>query len=317
MSPNSFVDLLPSELVCAVPIFHYTDAGGLLGVASSHKLRATEAFGLNDVAELRHGRRFIADWIDSQPGDAAVDAVKLILPDDDEEFGDAIFMCCASINPDDASQWRLYADATRGYSIELDPTVQLSVLARAGALPADRPTPPYRDNAIGTLLRDVAELGPWRHVIYTDEQKDSTLTFVMNSVSQRLKEVEASMAATKDEEEFDALGDDFNADISSALSTLAQLMKAEAFKGEAEVRAVANLMSDAHCYGVVRYVELGTRPKGAKAIRVVFDKPTQLPIVSVRMGPGQVAQNSRQAALSLLRRHEYEAEVLESTATIR
>jgi hypothetical protein len=60
-------------------------------------------------------------------------------------------------------------------------------------------------------------------------------------------------------------------------------------------------------YGAVRFVELGTSPKRSSAFRVSVDKRSQLPITGVRLGPGQVARNSRTATRSALARFGYRA----------
>jgi hypothetical protein len=168
MVRNPVVDLLPPSLVCTGAIFHCTSAAGFLGIVENHALWATEAFGLSDVAELRHGWRFIRQWLRDQQEDEVVDRMKLHVPDEDDEVEDAVFMCCASTVPDDASQWRLYADAARGYAIEIDPNIELSVQARMEAFPNAKPPKMYDSTAIGARLRDFAEVSPWMHVMYTD-----------------------------------------------------------------------------------------------------------------------------------------------------
>jgi hypothetical protein len=244
---NAVVDLLPESLVCKEPVYHYTSAHGLLGIVEKHALRATEAFGLNDVAELRHGWRFVKQWLDDQTGEEPVDEMGKHLPDDDEGLDDAVFMCCASTMHDDASQWRLYADATRGYAIKLDPSVELSVLARMDAFPNGKPPEVYNSKVVGALLRDFAEVTPWMHVMDTDVQKAEALDFFRASLGRRFAEYTAWMSAAATEEDHDKLRQDRNGEVRSGLAILTQCMKAEAFAGENEVRAVVTLLFDEHC----------------------------------------------------------------------
>lgn len=58
---------LPDWMRCTTLIFPYTSAGGFLGLLNGNALWATEAFGLNDLAELRHVWAFIREWLGEQP----------------------------------------------------------------------------------------------------------------------------------------------------------------------------------------------------------------------------------------------------------
>lgn len=115
MGLNSKAILLPENLVCKVPIYHYPSAAAYLGIIENHCLWATEAFGMNDVAELRHGWEFVREWLGKQESDVAIDEMKSHLQDPDAASPEVeVFMCCASTLRDDVSQWRLYSDAARG-----------------------------------------------------------------------------------------------------------------------------------------------------------------------------------------------------------
>ncbi len=55
------------------PVFHYTTPTGLLNILERKELWATEAAGMNDVAEVRQGWAFIRDWMtDQDPTDDVI-----------------------------------------------------------------------------------------------------------------------------------------------------------------------------------------------------------------------------------------------------
>ncbi len=62
-------------------VWHYTDARGLIEIIKSGKLRATNAFYLNDSMEVNHGRSLIADEVSKKKG---------VFPDPADEFLDSV-----------------------------------------------------------------------------------------------------------------------------------------------------------------------------------------------------------------------------------
>ena len=311
--------------ICKVPIYHYTSAGGLLGIAAKHCLWATEAFGLNDVAELRHGWDFVKGWLEDQSEDEVVEEMMSHVQDPDAANPDVeVFMCCASTLSDDASQWRLYADAAHGYVIELDPSVELAVLSRPAAFPDGEEPVEYGINDLGRMLLDWAQVSPWMRVMYTDGDKATALASFRASLRDLFDEYDRQIRSADSWDEADLLRQERNGEVRAGLAILAHCMKAEAFKSESEVRAVATLFYNVHCelrptsYGIVRYVGLVASPAGVTTSRVVAVEPSLLPINSVRLGAAQVARNSRRAATVTLQRWEYDhVVVLESTARLR
>lgn len=325
MARNPVIDVLPEALICTVPIYHYTSAAGLLGIVDNHSLWATEAFGLNDVSELRHGWRFVNKWLASQVVDEVIEEMQQHVEGDTDRYMSVeVFMCCASTLPDDASQWRLYADNARGYSIEIDPRVDLGVVARVSAPPTAKRPKDGKAVDIGALFREHAEVSPWLRVMYTDDEKVLALSALHAKLSDSLKACRAQMRKAVSEEEYEELRTNWQGGVRAGLSTLAQCMKAESFRGESEVRAVGTLFIDTHCYfratpyGIVRYINLITSPDEASPYKVVVGNSSRLPIKSVCLGPAQIAQNSIGATSSALNRHGYDdVRVVESRATLR
>lgn len=102
------------------PIYHYTDPAGMLGIITGRVLWATEASGMNDLAEIRQGWEFIRKWLatQSQDDDVLSDMRDVARAGPEEMwYGtapsvDNVFVLCATQAGDDANQWRLYGGAS-------------------------------------------------------------------------------------------------------------------------------------------------------------------------------------------------------------
>lgn len=324
MEAQSWRGLLPETVeVWTGPIYHYTDPPGLLGELQDRVLWATEALGMNDLAEVEQGWRYISEWLETQSQD---DDVIKDMRSAAEGFSSAseraaVFMCCASTQKDDASQWRLYANGGRGYAIELDPTQELAVLS-AHERSAKRATTEAADAAWkgwGHLLRNTVAVSPWLRVLYTEAQKSSALEGLVANARQAKKQVDEA----ESEEEFRAAAGDFATTLISGLETLAQLMKSPGYAGENEVRTVVRFLSGSELdavgggffyrasdYGVVRYAKLITSPSsatiGTLAYKEDYGELPLLPIRSVWLGPLLSAQNNRASIESLLVKSGFE-----------
>lgn len=125
-------------------LFHYTTAGGLIGILSQKKIRATDTAFLNDSSEMSYGARSLEDFLDGQikkilnvdkPA-AGSDARRRIQPMEGfrsflqdfiepeyqhldgnrrSVFDGATYVSCFTEEPNQLSQWRGYGG--RGYSI--------------------------------------------------------------------------------------------------------------------------------------------------------------------------------------------------------
>lgn len=276
--------VLPTSLRQATaPVFHYASGAGLLGMVDHHGLWASEAGGLNDLAEVRQGWDFIRTWLGDQPSNPGVDLLR-DLAEDPLNAPHEVFVLCASTDGDDANQWRLYADGGKGYAVELDPAIPLTVVST-------NPPSPKPTTSIGMALRDVASTSHWLHVLYDDDSKRAALQEILDEAN---RELAAAAVRPYDEEEAALTGETMRADLYEALATVAHLMKAPGFRGENEVRVVAtslwkkgNVRFRDGAYGVVGYMVLAVSPSGHRSPRVVASTSilTHLPIRSVRLGP--------------------------------
>lgn len=304
------------EVADSAPIYHYTDPAGLLGILRSHELWATEASGMNDLAEVHQGWDFIKSWLERQdPTDSAVKDMLSVAraaahgPDAHVlRSTNGIYICSATFLDNDASQWRLYAAGGRGYALELDPLQRLSaVLHDPRPRPEDEPYAFYP-----TDLFERVSVTPWYHVYYTDEDKEMALEALLENARAQRAEVVADALS---EDEFDEQMQIFEADTLGQLAQLAQLMKSRGFSGENEVRTIVtdwwsrlrNFRATRH--GIVRYAGLTQQLPDAADNQVLYDDEIQatktLPIKSIRLGPLIHALNNRDTIRALADLHGF------------
>ncbi|WP_104105425.1 DUF2971 domain-containing protein [Nocardioides sp. 616] len=270
--------------VATEPVFHYTGAGALIGLVQGRVLWASEAAGMNDRAEVRQGWRKIRLWLDSQPAGDAVDLLRNHAKDPLRRSHE-VFVLCASTRPDDANQWRLYANRGNGYAVELDPAVSLTVATEYDVTPVSSGRMSF--SAAG----DVVEVRPWMHVIYSEDEMVQALEALIDKIDATTASVRSS---TADPDEKDQALQNFGEEAYNDLAEIAHLIKEPGFSGEDEVRIVVTFfMQQRHIkyragsYGIMGYAELVTDPSGSGSYRVLPKKDAEevLPIRSVRLGP--------------------------------
>jgi hypothetical protein len=303
--------LLPSLSPVTGTVFHYCSPDGLLGMVSHHELWATEASGMNDLAEVRQGWTYIRTWLEARTGDAD-DAVQRLaevaLTGDASSAGrpDGIFICSASRRGDDAAQWRLYGGRGYGYAVALDAAARLAVIG-----PGAEPDPIDHATQIGhwqegTAQVSTATVSSWLPVLYTDEQKSAALEELTDAARTLLRSPESTTMS-------EGLIDDR---LLAGLSLIANLMKSEGFAGEGEVRTVITVNHDTASSfratatgGVVRYVRLTLAPEhlplGAFLPAGSRSTSKRLPLAGVRMGPLIPVENNTESVRAVLRRHGY------------
>ncbi|WP_183092431.1 DUF2971 domain-containing protein [Nocardioides stalactiti] len=270
--------------VATEPVFHYTDAGALIGLVQGRVLWASEAAGMNDRAEVRQGWQKIRSWLEDQPVGDALDLLRHHA-NDPLKRSHEVFVLCASTRADDANQWRLYANRGSGYAVELDPSVPLIVASEHNL------TPIAGGKISFSAAGDLVEVGPWMHVIYTEADIEAALQALVDKIDSATTSIRSS---TADPDEKDEALQDVAEWAYSDLAEIAHLIKEPGFSGESEVRIVVTFfMQQKHikyragAYGIVGYAELVTDPSGGGAHRVLPKKDAvdALPIKSVRLGP--------------------------------
>ncbi len=106
-------------------LYHYTDAGGLLGIVTSKCLWASEVWYMNDTREALYGLDTIKRALKSmtpasgEESDVHEEALKRLanLPNQDDIVQS--YIACLSKEGDQLSQWRAYG-RPRGFSVGFD-----------------------------------------------------------------------------------------------------------------------------------------------------------------------------------------------------
>lgn len=121
-----------ADLIFGIPpdkhLYHYTDLNGLQGIISRQDLWLTDSRFSNDSEEMRHGytvartaieeqRRFAQQTSNQDSLDVLAKLQELI----DKPPAEAVYISCFCLEENLLSQWRGYAAAGLGVSLELDP----------------------------------------------------------------------------------------------------------------------------------------------------------------------------------------------------
>ena len=141
------------------PLFHYTNAAGLLGIVQTHRLWATHLRYLNDSSEMDYStpliRAAVAERFDLDTADQFIQG----LQDFDEHTGH--YVVCFSDGGDLLSQWRHYAESG-GYAIGFDYQRFQAELPEGAVLRRVVYEPDAQQGIIADLLDRVARVVPPR-----------------------------------------------------------------------------------------------------------------------------------------------------------
>lgn len=269
-------------------VWHYTSAAGLIGVIRDQRLWASEARTLNDISEITRGLEAVQNWVtgnSTRPGVGEMaEAVERLTSQ-----GGNTYILSASLEGDDAGQWRLYAAGSKGYAVELDASCPLVVLSEESGGP--------RQPGLGWFLRDSVEITPWLKVFYDDASLHQALEKIADHAFSGMEALESTdWSDSYPDAAVDAREELFFG-IYAAVAAVASVFKSSAFRGEAEARIVVTLSSKGldHVlfrpsdHGVTPYVTLGPEPQNNSYGKVrhpdhVGDR--KLPVKSVTLGPG-------------------------------
>ena len=127
------------EIIFAPPrpdlVYHYTSAQGLRGIVENDRLWATHVRCLNDFREIEHGCDVVRATLTKQREGKASEVVRefLDLALTSFNLNEQLDVCvaCFSENGDLLSQWKMYGDDARGFSIGV-PWERLLNLGGAG-----------------------------------------------------------------------------------------------------------------------------------------------------------------------------------------
>lgn len=285
-------DRLPAVL------YHYTDTVGLLGIAQTNAVWATNALFLNDEGEIRHTRdlvnRLCAREIDREG-----------TPKDREDVGWTVrdfihrarhlnetgwsavdaYVTCFCETDDLLSQWRGYGDRGGGFSIGFKPHIVAEIAKR-------------------TLADLHATFGP---VSYDEEvqfrQIEDTYNAVCASLRQRVRGIRR--------EESDPEARSHSEALLQKILSYAPFFKQSTFREEQEWRlVVAGTITDnrlqfrPHALGPIPYI----------AVRL-GDLPSDDAIGSVRIGPRRDHALAHRSLSMLF--HERKVEISSSEVSLR
>lgn len=298
----------PRALPVGSTVWHYTSSVGLIGMLRNREIWATDCTSLNDVSEIREGFACIRTWLedvieqnstDERPRRGqfkarTVAGLLLQLVDDDTiDWAQRVFIVCASLDGDDAGQWRLYGGPRAGYAVELDTSAPLQVLPGSedeprAAAEDDRDT----SSAVATafkMLMDMADVSPWYPVAYTTEERGAMLTSLLEwAIEQNDEYEEAKRDAMLGADEQSDLGQDLAERLRDALASAAALIKSPGFRGEREARVVVNVgYFSRHTefrgtdHGVIQYLRLAAGAGAGTVMRRAETAGRSLPVRSI------------------------------------
>lgn len=256
-------------------VWHYTDAGGLIGIITGHQMWAHSADSMNDLSELRYGvDRVREEWAGFDPKlkrrqeAASAEIERCLAPHVSASLVSEVFIFSASRRRDHLPLWQGYAGG-QGYAISIAPTIDLAPLVETA--------PPA--GAVGTFIAP-----GWFDVVYDHDEQGKSARSVFEFL------LDPHVGAVH---------------VVGTLASLVVSFKDSAFAAEQEVRYVFYRMPwFAERFrpgrdGVVRYLPFVSRQVG-----FVDDFLTsiemRLPITGVTVGPGDVSR--RKVSIETVRR---------------
>jgi hypothetical protein len=116
--------LKPSDAIPS-PLYHYTSAGGLVGIVSSGVLRASNFSYLNDSTEIQYGQQLAQDVIWERLETEQTSINLKVLACVQKAIADIgrrvdFYLACFCTEPDLLSQWRGYGSARGRFCIGFD-----------------------------------------------------------------------------------------------------------------------------------------------------------------------------------------------------
>ena len=305
----------PPAIDPGTTVYHYTSPSGLVGILENRELWASESSTLNDLSEVTAGRRRIRRRIKAElratPGDEVLRDIRDALRGSGqwERIDVRTFVLCASLERDDAAQWRLYCGKRGGFAVHLDTSKPLQVIA-----PPGREVPKSR---FGIPFGFSAEVNKWYRVAYTKRQKRELVDHLIDWARQRRQRLEQELAGTGNGDRAADLVIDYRAEFAGAIDLASALMKPRGFRAEREVRSVAYAPLPGSLESFrdneempVPYLRLAESENGARRDLAMTDRRSEetgapdrtLPVVGVTVGPTSQFKDVRRTVGVMLSR---------------
>jgi hypothetical protein len=293
-------------------VYHYTSPIGLVGIMTDRALWATEASGLNDLSEVKLGRRRIREYMSELLETDPSQPVKMLSEiADSEVLGNddmSWFVLSATREPDDAAQWRLYTGARAGFAVHLDASIPLQVVAGSN----------HEPHAHYKTLGDSSFVARWYKVAYTRKERTQMLDSLVAWARDRYAETDWQGLGVGPEadQQFAGMVSELEDAYITALDLASVLIKPRSFRGEREIRAVAAVAREplhvsfrANDHGVVRYLRLAAARSMQDVSRVMIDERDKqgyparaLPVTGITVGPTPYFKRARHSVQALLLR---------------
>lgn len=153
-------------------LYHYTNAGGMLGILNSSRLWATNFRFLNDASEVTYGIELYEKVVKERLAESKNAVVSEFLGRtlNTANAFDSMFDCyiaCFCENDDLLNQWRVYSGSGGGFAIGLASSAII-----------------HRTNALNGPTQDFI----LRKVIYSEAQQKSLISEVIDTTAKALEE---------------------------------------------------------------------------------------------------------------------------------
>lgn len=286
------------------PVWHHTDAVGLLGIVSRNAFWASSPLSLNDSSEILYGVDIFREaWsaLSPQMSQKTQAFINEVLSETlVSTLSQSVYFLSATAQPDSLNQWQGYSGA-QGYALEIGTDISLVPWEPNFST---SPWPEQPPAAFGLPL--------WVDVIY---DKGEQLQLASEMITFLYEHVASDPVPLIRARQYTAM--------------IVPQFKPEAFKQENEVRLIAAPKKSPENFrtgrrGLIPYIELVTAPETTEGPESTFgfsetrDRP--LPLKSVMCGPVNEAERPGvvEAVRRLLAAHRYtDTDVLASKIPYR
>lgn len=263
---------------CTVPLYHYTDGAGFIGILTNQNVRATHCRHLNDRRELTIGTELVREVVDELATDPNVDpalftTLKKQLERHPTDQWFMPFIASFTEKGDLLSQWRAYADNGAGYALGLNLSVPVVPGLMIFLLRCEYDAAAFCDRVRNAFLKVAAVLARYRQNCTRPEDVEWLYRSAVSTLGFHV-------------------------------ATLVTRLKAHGFHEECEWRLVAAGATDD---ADAELAHFGTGPRGLRPyVELPLCEPDeQIPIVKIYVGPTQDPATGLAAAELFLRKLRY------------
>lgn len=301
---GDWVEIPTPEASSKEMLWHYTDAGGVIGILRSGALWATNIDSLNDSTELHHGFSVIESLLAKVRGSRHVAKAqkeylqRVVEAAKSDLVRRKLYVFCASEAQDSLSQWRGYGGGP-GYAV---------------GLASERA--PLISNVVDVVSSRAGLPPQWSKVIYDPSDQEHLAARALGYIAHRAPRNLSDSQALRF-----IVGED-----ARYLTRIAACFKHPSFAEEQEVRVLLDadgvesaLQFRAGRFGVTPYVEaaFGEVIVEGGGTPVALGKRDELPIRSIMVGPASHPEAATSGIEILTECYGVVADILSSEAPYR